>query len=208
MRYRYLFTLKVIKHGTKVSQSWFFVSIMFASLRFTMCFKPRCLKGPGMVRCKRTKLYASPAYSRVFPSIYAAHSIEVKASKTRRRGLSFVFSSCKWKVAFPKDERGCNRESTSFSLGGLQWRIERGTLESLGLPFERTVNLRMLYWNILRIYSKEYEDRLIQKERMHHREIALIRAKLILLTISHILSCLTFFYSYRVLSKPRYKLSY
>lgn len=63
------------------------------------------------VRCKtRTRFYASPAYSRVFPSIRRRKSI----GDERRRGLSSSFPPCKWKVALPKDERGCNRESGSL----------------------------------------------------------------------------------------------
>lgn len=117
----------------------------------------------GMVRCKRTKLYASLAYSRVFPGIYAEHSIEVKASKTRRRGLSSSFPLANEKSLFRKTNEVVTA-NPRVSLSAVCSDESKGErLESLGLPFERTVNLRMLYWNILRIYSKEYEDRLIRK---------------------------------------------
>jgi len=109
MHYHYLYTLKDIKRDKKSRNLDFSHQAHSCIATFhnnISRFKSRCLKVlGGMVHCKHTELYAPLAYSRVFLSIYA----DVKASKTRRVKL---FSPCKWKVALPKDERGCNREST------------------------------------------------------------------------------------------------
>lgn len=153
-------------------------------------------------------MYETLRFACIFPGVprVYASQVYVKASKTRRRGLSSSFPLANEKSLLRKTNEVVTANPRVLSRRFCSDESKGERLKALACPLRERLICECFTGISFVFIFNEYEDRLIQIGWMHRREIALIRAKLILSTRLYFPYDFPFLicYSYRVtLSKLR-----